>query len=56
MVSKVLGTWFRAWGTQFRENGVHGFGGTGVQGLGYIVSHYPHNYSSIELMAKLTAR
>jgi len=42
MVSKVLGTWFRAWctwymvsrvgSTWFQEYGIHGLGGTGVRG------------------------
>ena len=44
----------RVWGTWFQEYGVHGFGGTGVQGTGYIVSHHPYHryiHSVIHLRA-----
>ena len=34
MVSKLQGTWFRSYR-------VHGFEDTGMQGMGYVVSHYP---------------
>jgi len=34
MFSTVRGTWFRKYG-------IHHFGGTRVQGTGYIVSYYP---------------
>ena len=40
-VSRIRGTWFQ-------EYGVHGFGGTGVQGMGYIVSHYTVSLSGTE--------
>jgi len=31
----------RIWGTWFREKEVHDFEGTGILGMGYIVSHHP---------------
>ena len=47
-VSKVLGYMgSRVRGTWVREHRVHGFRGTGLQGTGYIVSHYPLTYSSL---------